>query len=670
MKKLNIFKSFLLLALLGAAGSLNAQIVVHPNVYGTVPAGFPTNWYKDYVNVKVAVISPSAIAGEKAASAAEVGTGTSQWPNIVYTPIYNQPIVMPAATDSNGCSPFPVGSMSGKIAVIWRGPIGSPCSFTEKAFNAQNAGAIACVIINEYAGAAPFVPGFTSGVGTVTIPVVMISNLDGIAIAAQYALGPVYMTISPWGYGLSSDIGFVPNGASRWQNFATPRNQLISSGNPVPYQDIDGGFIANFGTHDITNVKLSTNVTFTPTGGSTATIHSDNITVDTFKVSDSILAMYPAAYDISGITGNGKVTVSYALTSDSTDLYPANDTTSRSFYLTDSLYAKGNYDFVNNRPTSSLYEAATLQSGNTAFIWGNMYYVNKPGSAVSKVQWGMSAASDTSGPFTGIPTMSVYVFQWVEGMNGQPVDSLVENGELELVGLGIKDFTHHLAPDTSGGFFEVSILDSNGLNNQPLLNASSWYYVATEIPTGYYLGCDGVSNTLPRAYGRWENDVIEYGSPVWAANRYSDANAQVNEFGQAMAPCPFGGNFRVDSVIFSTQVGLVPSVSMIVNNTPITDTTTHGGGAGVKNVTSFAKFDVYPNPTADNINVAIGLDNPANVTYTIIDGHAREITKVTHNNVTAEIFSYNTNGLASGNYYMIVNAGTKQAFRKFTVIKQ
>ena len=669
MKKLDILKSFLLLVVLGIAGSLSAQIVVHPNAYGTVPAGFPTNWYKDYVNVKVAVISPSGIAGEKASAAAEVGTGASQWPSIVYTPIYNQPIVMPASTDSNGCSPFAAGSMTGKIAVIWRGPIGSPCSFTEKAYNAQNAGAIACVIINEYAGAAPFVPGFTAGVGTVTIPVVMISNLDGIAIAAQYALGPVNMTISPWGYGLGSDIGFVPNGASRWQNFATPHNQLISSGNPVPYQGVDGAFVANFGTHDITNVKLSTSVTFTPTGGSSATIHSDNIVADTLKVSDSILAMYPAAYDLTGITGNGKVTVSYALTSDSTDLYPANDTTSQSFYLTDSLYAKGHYDFVNNRPTSSLYEAATLGTGNTFYIWGNMYYVNKAGSAASQVQWGMSAASDTTGPFTGIPTMNVYVFQWVEGMNGEPVDSLVENGELQLVGLGIKDFTHHLAPDTSGGFFNVSILDSNGLNNQPLLNASSWYYVATEIPTGYFLGCDGVSNTLPRSFGRWEKDVIEYGSPVWAANRYSDANAQVNEFGQAMAPCPFGGNFRVDSVIFSTQVGLVPSVSMIVNNTPITDTTTTHG-SGVKNVTSFAKFDVYPNPTADNINVAIGLDNSSNVTYTIIDSHAREITKVTHNNVTTEVFSYNTDGLASGNYYMIVNAGGKQAFRKFTVIKQ
>ena len=664
MKKLNIFKSFLLLALLGTAGSLSAQIVVHPNAYGNVPTGFPTNWYKDMANVRVDVNSPSGIAGEKAAAAAIVGA--SDWPDIRDTFLYNLPIVMDLTSDSNLCSVTSV-DMTGKIAVVWRGD----CYFTQKALNAQHAGALACIIINELPGAAPFSPGYVASGGAVTIPVIMIGNLDGIAIANQYRHGAVNMTISPWGYSYGADLGIIPHGAARWHNNAIPYNQVISSGNPLPYQGADGAWVANFGEHDITHAKLSTSVTFTPTGGSSTTIHTDNISVDTFKVSDSILAMYPVAYNLTGITGKGQVTVKYALSSDSTDLYPSNDTASESFYLTDSLYAKGSYDFVNNRPISQNYEGpASLAAGNSFYIWGNMFYINKTGSAASQVQWGMSASSDTTGPFTGIPTMNVYVFQWVEGMNGEPVDSLVENGELQLVGLGIKDFTHHLAPDTSGGFFNVSILDSNGLNNQPLLNASSWYYVAAEIPTGYFMGCDGVRNTFPRSYGRWENNIIEYASPLWAANRYSDANAQVNEFGQAMAPCAFGGNFRDDSVIYSTQIGLIPSVSMIVNNTPITDTTTHGGGAGVKNVSSFAKFYVYPNPTADNINVAIGLDNSSNVTYTIIDGHAREITKVTHNNVTAEVFTYNTNGLASGNYYMIVNAGGKQAFRKFTVIKQ
>ncbi len=669
MKQVNIIKALLILVLLGTVGTVAAQ-VIHPNAFGAIyTGGFPSNWYKDYVNVKVAVISPSAIAGEKAADAAEVGTGTSQWPGIVYTPIYNQPIVMPASTDSNGCSPFPIGSMTGKIAVIWRGPIGSPCSFTEKAYNAQNAGAIACVIINEYAGAAPFVPGYTAGVGTVTIPVVMISNLDGIAIAAQYALGPVNMTISPWGYGLGSDLGFVPQGASRWQNYATPRNQIISSGNPLPYQGVDGAFIANYGTHDITHAKLTTGVTFTPTGGSTSTIHTDTISTALFTVADSILAMYPPAYDISGITANGVVTVNYSISSDSVDNFPGNNSVSQSFYLTDSLYSKGVYDFTNNRPSASLYEAAGLQSGDNSYIWGNMYYVNKAGSAASRVQWSMSAATDTSGPISAISDIYVYLFKWVEGMNGERVDSFVENGELELVGLGIKSFTGRPA-DTSGGYFEVSMLDSSGGGIQPLLDASSWYYVATEIPTGYFLGCDGISNTYPRIFGRWENNIVEYGSPVWPADRYTDADAQVNTFGSLMSPAPFGGTYKVDSMIFSSQKGLVPGVAMIVNNTPITDTTHTGGGAGVKAVQSFAKFNVYPNPTSDNINVAITLDNSANVTYTILDGHARKISTETHNSVTSETYTYNTNNLASGNYYIIVHAGSKEMFRKFTVIKK
>src|SRR6185437_4679725 len=119
--------------------------------------------------------------------------------------------------------------------------------------------------------------------------------------------------------------------------------------------------------------------------------------------------------------------------------------------------------------------------------------------------------------------------------------------------LGIKDFSSPLPGDTSGGVFTAYILDSNGVGGQPLLSASSWYYVATELPgetgTTWFLGCDGFNNTYPRTYGRWENNIVEYSSPVWAAGRYTGTDAQVNTFDQVVAPCPFGGNFYVDSVM-------------------------------------------------------------------------------------------------------------------------
>jgi hypothetical protein len=86
--------------------------------------------------------------------------------------------------DSLGCNALINGAqISGKIAVVYRGS----CEFGIKALNAQNAGAIGVIVINNAAGTMDMGAGANGG--AVNIPVAMISNADGAVLKAQLMAG-------------------------------------------------------------------------------------------------------------------------------------------------------------------------------------------------------------------------------------------------------------------------------------------------------------------------------------------------------------------------------------------------------------------------------------------------------------------------------------------------
>jgi subtilisin family serine protease len=76
-------------------------------------------------------------------------------------------------------SPFPAGSLTGKIALIERGT----CNFSEKVFNAQRGGAVAAFVFNSAAGG-DNLQGLTPGVhaGDVTIPSWFLRRSNGQAM--------------------------------------------------------------------------------------------------------------------------------------------------------------------------------------------------------------------------------------------------------------------------------------------------------------------------------------------------------------------------------------------------------------------------------------------------------------------------------------------------------
>ena len=126
------------------------------------------------------VNSPPAVAGDYA-----VGTATFG-PAISSVGVTGNVVLADdgAAPTSDACTALINGAqMAGKIAFVDRGT----CTYVVKVKGCQDAGAIGVIVANNAAGAPP--AGMGGADPTITIPSVLITQADGIALKAQIASG-------------------------------------------------------------------------------------------------------------------------------------------------------------------------------------------------------------------------------------------------------------------------------------------------------------------------------------------------------------------------------------------------------------------------------------------------------------------------------------------------
>ncbi len=139
-------------------------------------------------SARLAFLSPASVA-----NTITNYTLTDNWGGSLTTGYAHGSLVLMSGTGTanEGCGTISnAAALAGNIAVAVRGT----CNFSEKALNAQNAGAIALIIINNQ-GTAPTSLGSGTGSGSVTIPVVMISQAQGTALLAALNNGESTMAI-------------------------------------------------------------------------------------------------------------------------------------------------------------------------------------------------------------------------------------------------------------------------------------------------------------------------------------------------------------------------------------------------------------------------------------------------------------------------------------------
>lgn len=627
MKRLLLFSSLLLCSVLESESS-KAQLSA-------------------FVGTSVHVTGPG-VTGAKEFTISNDGSGTSnQWGGAITTPYNNIPIVK--AKDSLACTTLTNTTLAGSFALIYRGD----CEFGQKAFQAQQKGAMGVIIVNNIAGG-PVGMGAGASGGSVTIPVIMISKTDGDAINAQLnASQSVTISITDWGFGFANDLALVNLSTPNPHALAMPLSQLgADNGSPSAYNVFTGGIVANVGTSNQSNVKLVSTVNFTPTGGSASQVRKDSLVLPTFNAIDSVDIMGSTAGYQLNATQTGKFDFNYVLSADAADQQTSNNTVTATMYVTDSIFSKGRFDIVNGRPIAT---NGLRPSPATYQVWGSLFYVAKGGYRAGKVQYTVAAdGSSLSGQ-----TNNVFLFKWTDGV--VTADKILQAGELQLLGYGAKQYG---ATDSS---FDIFSIDIDGFNSpyKPKVEDNSWYWVAVEVADNQFMGLDGSCNYWTRAVlsENATTPVVESWAPQHPGNLidiYSTATGSAPDPSFEIRSIPFYNTWDVDSTSFVRVKGYVPALALHLSKNVV---------VGVGEVrTSIGDMNVFPNPASNMVQVDVKLKKAAKQMFvTIADAMGKTLQRRSVQNFEQGKLSFPLEGYAAGQYYLILSTESGTEARGFIV---
>jgi hypothetical protein len=339
------------------------------------------------------VEEPEAISGNYPIGWAENGWGIDMMDpdNAITAPLAMAYDATDA--DSLNCEPTVNGSeVAGKIAVVYRGD----CEFGQKASNVQSAGAIGMIIINNVAGD-PFNPGggvFGEGV---TIPVVMVSDLNGQILRSAMETDEVIAFIG-------NKTGFYENDWGMYKNhvLAPPSTAIPAdlAQNANEFSVPIGSWVFNFGSNAQTEVALSATVV---RDGDVLYEESSNPTF--LAAGDSIYITLPA-FSQPSYSGYYEITLE-ATNGQVEDEFPA-DNTFVSGVLVDSLFTYARVDPATKNPISGAhFRPANSLVGYTACI----HFRDANASRMAATGLIISATSSADSPITD-HFVNVYAFEW------------------------------------------------------------------------------------------------------------------------------------------------------------------------------------------------------------------------------------------------------------------
>jgi hypothetical protein len=437
---------------------------------------------------------------------------------------------------------------------------------SEKALFAQNAGAIAVLIVNRPSAGADIGTGGLTVAPNVTIPVVLVNFNDGEILRAEMQNGPVTMF-------LGNKTGLFANDlALRTEAALIPKKgffPVLLAQNETEFNFDLGARIYNPGNQVQGDVKL----TATVTNNSGAIVFNNSISGLTIQSADSI-DVYPNTNNTllnftlgSYPSGKYKLTYSASIGNDLTsDDYPSDNSLSFNFIISDSIYSAAKVDTATGLPSGkTFYRPST--NNQTYSICSVISDPNASRLAVEGLYF--AAVKGTAVPGDSLLTgeeISVYLYKW-EDVFVDLNDPSFGFGTLTEVAQAYYYYPSELGYETVFAPF-----------NEPIVLTDNDRYLACvqTVNTNVYFGHDNTNYT-------WNTDY--YLQPI----------------------CPNEN----DGTYYTNGFGLdIPNALGIKVMEPVTSA----------NELTNVKILAYPNPAMNSITIALKASGKIALTVTDISG--------------------------------------------------
>jgi hypothetical protein len=268
------------------------------------------------------------------------------------TPGWDSTVAIPHTKSQEGCSPLiNASAVAGKIAVVYRGT----CNFSTKALNAQNAGAVAVIIINRDPDPVGMAGG-TDG-ALITIPVVMIGSGPGLDITTAMLAGDVVMF-------LGNKVGTLANDLVINSEFAKIPVETGTS-NLLSDNVFDPAVRAfNFGSTSQPGVSIKLNVNGPGVGG--PSVYTNTVAAGAIATGDSAEVVNGGTFSFPTLDmttlADGEYFLKYTAYSSLGDDDSSDNSYSSSFNVNTNFLSKSKLD-ANNDPVHTTYPQNTSNPG-------------------------------------------------------------------------------------------------------------------------------------------------------------------------------------------------------------------------------------------------------------------------------------------------------------------